>query len=273
MKKNSGNFQKKLKSYSVLAGTIVAANQVSAQVVYTDIIPDSTVNTDGGMYNLDLNNDGSVDFAFNLTVTTSSSYTVNKVGVNALNSNMVAGNATLAYIYPTAMNPGDTVGAALTWNIGSSMSMGSYFGSPNSFGNFLGTTDKYIGLKLDVSGVTYYGWARLDVDSIATSFTIKDYAYMNNPGQPIVIGALTTGIEKDQISNVTVYNDNRVIHINNPLSEPISVSITNSLGQQVYSKTQNSGETQISLDNAVFGIYFVNVRTPETNYTKKILIK
>src|SRR6476646_2644767 len=138
MRNTSDNFQKKLKSYSALAGTMIAVQQLNAQVVYTDIVPDSTVATDGGMYNLDLNNDGTFVFTFNQTITTSSYYPANKVGVNALNANMVAGLATGAYIYPSAMNTGDTVSSALTWNIGSSMSMGSYFGSPYSFGNFLG---------------------------------------------------------------------------------------------------------------------------------------
>ena len=47
---------KKLHSYLTLAGSLVGiTSQVQSQVVYTDIVPDVTINTNGGQYMLDLN--------------------------------------------------------------------------------------------------------------------------------------------------------------------------------------------------------------------------
>ena len=81
----------------------------NAQIVYTDIIPDTTVNTNNGAYHLDLNSDGINDF--NITYTTAfvsqlcGSTTIPRTGTNIfimitpLGSNEV-GNDT---IYPSAL--------------------------------------------------------------------------------------------------------------------------------------------------------------------------
>ncbi|MDF2438121.1 MAG: hypothetical protein K0Q95_2497 [Bacteroidota bacterium] len=268
----SRNLHNKLKSYSALAGTLFVAHQASSQIVYTDIIPDSTVNTDGAMYDLDLNNDGTFDFTFKQTITTYMSYPVQKVSVNALNLNEVAGSVAGAYIYPTAMNAGDTIQSSLVWNVGTSQSMASYFGASYSYGQWLGATDKYIPLKINVAGTIYYGWARLDVATLANSFTIKDYAYMNSPGQPILAGAtMSVGIAKAESKGITVYNNNREIHINTQTSQGI-VTITNALGQAVLSQQINSEQNIVSLETEKAGVYFVNVKSQQISYTKKIVI-
>jgi len=273
------NFQDKLKSYSAVAGTVIAAaNTADAQIVYTDIIPDSTVTTDSAYYDLDLNNDGTFDFRFNLTLypggTSSSALpSFNKVGVTPLNSNLIAGSATGAYIYPLAMNAGDTVQASLTFNMGSSQSMGSYWGGTAPYGNWLGVNDKYIGLQLDVSGSIYYGWARLDVSATGNAFTIKDYAYMNAVNQPIVAGATTSvGITENNLSGATIYNDNRRVFIKLKSAVDGTISVNNTLGQEVYAAKTEGTESEISLGDVNPGVYLVSIRSNNIKLTKKIII-
>lgn len=66
MKINS-SLAKKLKAYSALAGVVaVAPMAVNAQIIYTNVEPDTVVNFPDGVYNLDLNNDGIIDFEFHL---------------------------------------------------------------------------------------------------------------------------------------------------------------------------------------------------------------
>jgi hypothetical protein len=277
-KTNSKQFQKKLKSFSAMASTIIAAvNTGNAQVVYTDIVPDSTVNTNGGEYNLDLNNDGTFDFKFNVTLnpggSASAAYT--KVGVTPLNSNGIAGSTAGAYVYPFAMNNGDSINASLSFNMGSNQSMGSYWGASYTYGNWTGVNDKYIGLKLDVAGVTRYGWARLDVDAHGTTFTIKDYAYETMPDTGIPAGATVTGIHENQnqADDISVYSSEKTIIINQQNNLSGLVIVTNSLGQEI-SRTSVAGtQTKISLENAAPGIYFVTVTKESTRITKKVFIK
>ena len=61
------SFKKKLAAYSVFSGAFIAsAFSAQAQILYTDLIPDDTLNTlpdlGGEWRSLDLNNDGVVDF-------------------------------------------------------------------------------------------------------------------------------------------------------------------------------------------------------------------
>jgi hypothetical protein len=199
-------------------------------------------------------------------------YPINKVGVNALNANEIGGSATGAYIYPTAMNAGDSIQASLVWNVGTSQSMGSYWGASYSYGQWLGAVDKYIPLKINVAGTVYYGWARLDVATLATSFTIKDYAYMNSPGQPILAGqTISVGIAKNESKNILVYNNNREIHINSQADQCL-ISVSNALGQVVLSKEIVGTQNLLNLETEKAGVYFVTVKSEKINYTKKIII-
>ncbi|MCE3279736.1 MAG: hypothetical protein K0S44_1927 [Bacteroidetes bacterium] len=274
MKNQKINFRNKLKSYSALAGTMIAAGTADSQIVYTDISPDVMVNTDGGSYDLDLNNDGTFDFTFNQIISPggSSSSPYNKVGVTPLNSNMIAGSTAGNYVYPFAMNPGDSIKSSLSWNVGTSQSMGSYWGASYTYGNWPGVNNKYIGLKLDVAGTIYYGWARLDVVPLSTSFTIKDYAFMNIAGQPILAGSLSVGIKENNLSGTTIYNNNHTINILTKTFTDGTIRIMNNLGQEVRSAAQTSNHTIIDLSDLNAGIYFVTIITENNKFTKKIII-
>ena len=62
-------FQKKIVCLFLIAFALLVI-PVNAQIVYTDLIPDSLIHTTGGVYHLDLNNDGINDFNLNLTFST-----------------------------------------------------------------------------------------------------------------------------------------------------------------------------------------------------------
>ncbi len=56
-------------------------------------------------------------------------------------------------------------------------------------GNWIGVTDRFLGLRFLRDGSWYYGWARLDIDEPPTHFVLKDYAYQDAPGVAIDAGA------------------------------------------------------------------------------------
>jgi hypothetical protein len=278
VKNYSGHFKSNLRSYSAFAAAFFAsANAANSQVIYTDISPDQTFNSDGASYDLDLNNDGTFDFQFRQIIfpgsTSSSATSYNKVEVEALNSNMIAGSTSGAYIYPLAMNVGDSVKPSLQWNVGMNQSMGSYWGGSASYGNWPGASNKYIGLKINVAGVIYYGWARLDVNALATQFTIKDYAYMNAPDQPIQIGA-SVGIAKHQPLNVKIYNDNRNLFVNCPEVNPGSfIQIFDVSGKEIKTLEINDPENIVHLESEAPGAYFIRFTGGQIRYTQKIIIQ
>ena len=61
--KDVSSLKKKLAGYSAMAGAVLAGNHhVDAQVIYHDIVPDTFVTNANPIYELDMNNDGIVDF-------------------------------------------------------------------------------------------------------------------------------------------------------------------------------------------------------------------
>ena len=274
---NTPTLNNKLKSYSALAGSIaLMSSQADAQIIYSDINPDSTINIGGNLYNLDLDNGGVFDYTIKLNIGTSSSYTSQQVAISPTGANGVAGDTVGAYVYPFALNSGDTIKSTLQFNFGSSQSMASYFGSSSSYGNFIGQTDKFVGLQFYIGAQLHYGWARFDVDATASQFTIKDYAYNSIPNAYILAGEMPVGINESAMSATTsVFSSNKNIMIHFLTAKLVNadVKITNSIGQQVYSAGLNNKENTIDLSKETAGIYFVTISQENIVNTKKVLIR
>ena len=275
MKKSTWN--KKLKSYTAFASSIALfGSQANAQIVYTDITPDSTTIIGGNFYNLDLNNDGTFDFAINLNIGTGSSIS-QQVAVSPVTSNGVAGDTAGIYVYPFALNAGDTVKLGLQFNLTPNQSMGSYFGPGFYYGHWLGATDKYLGLSFYIGPNLHYGWARLDVDSTASQFTIKDYAYNATPNSPIIAGQTGVGIQENTLDgNVVIYSFDKNIKIsflNELFINDINVKITNILGQEIFQTNTITKQMDINLSDEKSGIYFVTVTQKNGVFTKKINLR
>jgi hypothetical protein len=164
----------------------VAAN---AQIVYTDVNPDSTVRSfpRGSVnYNLDLNNDGLYDFKI-----TSSNIPIGcrlgtilfnlYVNITRLDSNVVATDSYGNYALKMGLN--QDINSNLKWSQ-LTLNLESKIGCSRRLdGYWTNISDGYLGLKLTIGNKTYYGWARVSVSvgSLSCSFTIKDYAYNSIP--------------------------------------------------------------------------------------------
>jgi FlgD Ig-like domain len=162
--------------------------QSKAQIIYTDVNPDSVI-TVGNAYNLDLNNDGISDFQFysNSAGSQGSCYVVN-FGVTALNADSII-------LAEFALN--EKIGDTTVWNHASSLNnlRKCYCQRNPDLGNytrrctgFAGSGDWYLPLKIVVNNLVYYGWVRLSESAFGLSLTIKDYAYNSIPNQPILAG-------------------------------------------------------------------------------------
>ena len=175
-----------------------------SQIVFTDVNPDSTIaciKPCHHEFDLDLNNDGVIDFIFSVIATSarcatelSSGRNLNYVSVipareskNMIecNGNYPARLDSLAIINNTNMS---VASAKILRRCESCFGSGSYF-----WGDWDNNEYKYLGLKLIKSTNTYYGWVRLSVtaNGLGSKLTIRDYAYNNIPNQPIQAGQYT----------------------------------------------------------------------------------
>lgn len=267
MKQNTKNLTKKITAYSAVAGTIIAiAPGVNAQIIYTDIDPDSTLGSNE-TYNLDLNNDATPDFNI---LQFESAPVFEVVGMHALGNNAVLNSGGL----PTALNTNDPIDVSQSfWQTGSYQAL-NYYGTGSVYGNWLGVTDKYLGLRIVVGSDTLYGWARLDVANDATSFTIKDYAYNVTPNESILAGqtTLVNVKETDINKNVSVYSFGKKVYINTNKNKG-TITILNSLGQVAANSSIKNSQTIINVAHIKSGIYFVRIQVNEAIITKKVFIE
>jgi len=225
-------------------------SRLYSQIIYTDI-PDATPNA---TYPLDLNNDSIVDFLIQFDL-------VDKVMCKPQNNNAYSGNyiggVHLPWALTTSNNICDTLATWYDANNPGTMAWGT------NIGFWVGETNKYLALKLIVGTNTYYGWARIDLLSSSTSFTIKDYAYNSTPNACIQSGKNSLGINGNSNKKISVFP--------NPFSSWTSIksvdnlqnatlTIYNSYGQPLKKIKNISGQTiSLSRDKLPCGIYFIRL--------------
>lgn len=226
-------------------------SKLYSQIVYTDIIPDTTVST---FYPLDLNNDAIIDFYIQ----------IGQIEVKCFpqNSNAYLGDFVGGLHLTQALSSSSTICASqATWY--DSNNAGT-MASVLSTSYWLGVTNKYLGLKLIVGSNTYYGWARLDSINPSGPFIIRDYAYNSTPNACIQAGQITLGITKNTNKNVSSifpnpFSSSTVIQTSVNLKNA-SLTICNSYGQIVKRVENISGQTiSVSRDNLASGLYFIRL--------------
>jgi len=243
-------FLKKMALLCCFMILFVFKSKLYSQIIYTDI-PDATPSA---TYPLDLNNDTIIDFLIQFDLG-------DKVMCKPQNSNAYSGEFVGIYL-PWALSASINIcDSLITWYDSSNpgtMAWGT------SIGHWVGETNKYLALKLIVGTNTYYGWARLDVLSTSTSFTIKDYAYESTPNACIQSGQTILGINEN--SNKDIFSVFPNPFISSTTIQTIgtlqnaTLTIYNSFGQAIKQVKNISGQTvSISRDNLASGLYFIRL--------------
>jgi len=182
---------KQLATYSTAAGAVLlGASSASGAIHHTNLSAVTLSQLSGTTaYNIDVNGDTKFtieQFKF------SALWSSGKIFNGTANASWVGNNNTSAGVI--ALNFGANVNentswgqrsSGSNWNLASSGSSSSITG-----GNFLGTTEKYIGIRFADAGNTHYGWIQLDIEPDASSVTINGWAYND-----VANGAITAGQE------------------------------------------------------------------------------
>lgn len=275
---------KKLKSYSALAGSIIAVgSSANAQVVYTDVNPDSLIIANN-FYELDLDNDGIKDFILAQQSGTYYGYAYNVVyagplaALNAIDTTASGGTA-------KAANAGYSVDATCQWADSTGVAA-SYAGllalavpalPTYNMGNFLNATNKFLPLKFDVEGNIYYGWVRLTVPADGSTITIVDYAYKNAPDAPSITGLTTdVGIAESALNgkvNIFAFENTVTVQLDKNIPAEGTIIIRNMLGQTIRTEAITGSEMVIPMKDAKTGTYTVSISQTSGGYTKKVVLK
>ncbi len=245
------------------------ANVADGQIVYTDLA-DVTVSGDGASYDLDLNNDGTVDYRINIT---SNGGTGVKMLAEALGNNAIAGTAAAPYFYPYVMDLNDVIGPDLEWNGGANQTMAISGYYPDPYGNWFGQIDKYLGLRLDMGSDNHYGWARLDVSDDGKTLTVKDYAYEATAETEIAAGATgTIGINSPAENAINVFTMEHEIYVQLNKGFNGLITVSNLVGQQIKAAEIKGSMTTMNLNDQPAGVYLVTVDQDGALFTKKVTL-
>lgn len=265
--------QNKLKKYSAAAAALATASGATAQVVYTDVDPDFVHSGGNAAVGLDINNDGTFDFAIfsvDTTLTSGTHIRTTVVAPYGTAGNAIAGEAPSGYNYALALNWWDMIDNTLNW-IATTNTMAFNVDSSNPYNeNWNGVTDKHLGLKFNVAGTTYYGWARFDVDAIGDVWTLKDYAYNSTGG--VGIAADVQEASMDQLVHfINQPNNSVLVKVNGNLTNGV-VSVVGTNGQIVSTGSVTNDEFVIDMNGMTAGMYLINVTSAEGSMTKKMMV-
>ena len=293
-----------LKAYAASAISFLTLHQkVDSQVVYVDIDPDIILSEGGQAAELDLDQNGTIDFwfhnnSFTFYSTSDSSYrTMQNILVGPeIEANFIAGKTgqygtgyggVYTRYYPYALIEGFTINSALNFENYDLQVMGlrSIFSDgeqnhgyyANWYGFFIDETiNKYLAILLN-SGeiVNSYGWIRCDVIDDGRTLVIKDYAYETTSEHPIIAGDTLHYVEViDSIlaEPVYVYSFNETLYINLKDSAATKVTLTSLTGQFILNYETSELISTVDMTNVANGIYIVTVVYKSIFYSTKIII-
>ena len=210
--------QRRLNTYALAASAagvsmLALVEPSQAKVVYT---PAHQVIRQNGVYNLDLNNDGTVDFLIQEWNNGGFSSS-NALLADAALGNAVQGNKTGFRYLAAALPLGAPIGPNQKFltggNNGEAMVSITHFttgGTSYVHGYWANVRNRYLGLKFEINGQIHYGWARLSVQrqQYHLTATLTGYAYETIPNTEIKAGQTSGGDDESSAGSSLPNSDN-----------------------------------------------------------------
>ncbi|HSY64102.1 MAG TPA: hypothetical protein VK829_05860 [Terriglobales bacterium] len=168
-------------------GMLALAGPAEAKVVYTPVQV-TIVGHPEGIYHLDLNNNGDVDFAIQDTTFNSGDFLHGTLRALPFGHNRVEGKG---FVY--ALGLGAIIGPKQPFSAPQTMTNCVLANTLTCFGSWHGASNRYLGLKFEIGGKVHYGWARLNVMTNTNGITaqLTGYAYETIPNKAIIAGQMT----------------------------------------------------------------------------------
>ena len=285
--------QQRIADYAKLAGAVAAAAPiaVSAQGVYTDVEPDSTLIL-GDLFDVDLNGDGAGDMVLAVISNTftygGSAVYQNFAVASGYGAGSFAGTVQVFggsnFYFPEAYAAGVDVDETLEWQANSAFGSMNYvtsFGGVPSYsgGNFENVSDRYLAVRFPAGTDIHFGWIRMDAGVAGPSnfITVKDYAFNAAPDLAIAtgdtIGTLPSGVATTPARDLSCYafGNNLFIRSQHNDWQQGTIEIMDMAGRNVQQSqwTGGAGQVKIRVPN---GIYTAVIRTDKAVTTRKIYI-
>jgi hypothetical protein len=265
-----------MKSLLQLLIIFVISIQVRAQIVYTDVDPDVTVNEFQQGYGVDFDNDGHFDLHVTLLSNTGV-WVMHLIWDSSLDNVYVVYDGEEASI----LELNDEISPSSNWyKLGEGWGglLYGFWNDSGEYGNWTGTQDhKYLGIKFEIGSEFHYAWIHLTTHQNSHSdldFTIHSYAYNTIANQMILAGDVGEGayIDNVTVDKLSIYPNptKDVVYFKNGINVK-DVTIYNANGELI-SKTKISLlNHSIDLSNYKKGIYLIKIQTESGSVTKRLM--
>lgn len=263
------DLKKELLKYSSAAAAILGVAEANAQYQYTNI-PDTTIDYNNGFYNLDLDQDGQMDFTIKQYVDTGAAGNTNAVLIQPYTNtiNRIAGERQGQYNYPFNLAAATVVDNSTEWDGAGGQFTTGYMAFvvdgqsyPNS--NWIGPlTDGFLGLQLWKPTGLYYGWARLNIGEDSKSFTVLDFSVNLTEDSSIVVGYELLGQIENLLNavNIVVLPGELVIN-HSSLNQHVTFRLLDVNGRLLHTVTTESGETRLNISELPHALYILEMES------------
>ncbi len=284
--------------YSQLTAVfLLVHSEMNAQVNYTDIEPDIVLDSNWESAGIDMDNNGTIDFAFLKRSETFTTYIAPSVYATLMYeilwvgpyiySNKIAGSYTTnsggwPSTHPYVLSNSEPINNNLFFgNQGYQLMAGKVEGTSQIIiishaGNWWPEeVDKYLGVYFkDEIDKYHYGWIRLSVLDSAEVLVIKDYAYNEQPETGLLAGTLISGIEESKNNlDATIYSFDKNLYIKLNDYYNTKLIIENIAGEKIITKNLENEFESINMDLYPSGVYLVTLLQNEKRIDKKIFIR
>lgn len=240
-----------------------------AQVIYTDINPDTVVITTGQqqMASCFINFDGAGPYEKEIRYFNPGGGV--QPAVELANNIQVTVECPVALVAAggraKVINAGDTLSAtSQIWGYDAGGLRSNWYGA-----------EHFVGMRFKKAGQWYYGWVRIEIPTNVSSVTVKDYAYNTTPDEQIVVGVpASTGVIHVPKMGMKVEVQRRAIHIDVPVHmEGFKAALTDMNGRVVKQQQTLQHTGTIGTEDLVQGIYILTVLQKGESRSFKIAVQ
>ena len=259
----------------VLLNAFIYQNVLNAQIVYTDVDPDITVNEFLQGYGIDFNQDNKIDVHLTL---------LDNVGVWVMLLIPDSELDDVSVVYDgeeaSVLEFGDDISAASNyWELGSGWGglLYGHWDGDGTYGNWIDTQEhKYLGIKFSDNSNDYYAWIYLSTiihDYNDYEFTIHGFAYNSTAEEGIEAGDMGNGVGMDEMENKSVSfypNPAQNTLYFKEIKQFKEVMITDISGKRVLID-QNVSRQSIDISSLKAGVYFLKIDTEDEQFVTKFI--
>lgn len=198
-----------------------------AQEIIVDLEPDELVVALSTPFAIDFTNDATDDFSFRVQTMVGdtvlggqpSTYDGSSAIVECLAGQPMGITANGSFsltnmVGGASVSSADEFGLDENYPLGINLLIDAGIGIfPYVYGNFLGVSNQYLGVRFTDGGNTHYGWIELSVSAEADTIVIHSYGYNATPDQSVDAGDGDASVFFAEDLGIRVWNSSDLIHV------------------------------------------------------------